>query len=255
MQSPIADRTFLLERAQEVLQLVRDKAVGEIEAVATLESVDEPLPAAAIEGHLAQALEDEYQAGFVETGAALESLTQEPQRKPYLPTNRVLALLQSAYDEYHEDLAESAALERPFDKLDPGWLTVAVEKLKALVRGKRPFISHQKTTDFQFDLPEHAVVALYSDWGTGEATAQRVMEQIQLAAPTHAIHLGDVYYSGTPKESEKRFLRVLEKLGPPAGSCRHFALNSRCVSSTLRHPAWEFSDFLLLSFHRVASAC
>ena len=32
-------------------------------------------------------------------------------------------------------------------------------------------------------------------------------------------------------------------------------LVDRRVSSTLRHPAWEFSDFLPLSFGRVAPAC
>jgi hypothetical protein len=30
---------------------------------------------------------------------------------------------------------------------------------------------------------------------------------------------------------------------------------ARRVSSTLRHPAWEFSDFLPLSFGRVEPAC
>jgi hypothetical protein len=33
------------------------------------------------------------------------------------------------------------------------------------------------------------------------------------------------------------------------------AKKARRVSSTLRHPAWEFTDYLPLSFRRMAAAC
>jgi len=35
----------------------------------------------------------------------------------------------------------------------------------------------------------------------------------------------------------------------------HFQNNVRRVSSSLRRPAWEFTDFLPLSFHRLEPAC
>ena len=91
---------------------------------------------------------------------------------------------------------------------------MAEEKLKAASRPKHPLVAHTALDDFSYDLPDDAIVALFSDWGTGEATAQRVMERIGAAHPTHAIHLGDVYYSGTPKESQKRFLDIIEQFGP-----------------------------------------
>jgi hypothetical protein len=105
-------------------------------------------------------------------------------------------LLQSAHDEFIES---RGITELAFDLNDPGWQTIAEENIKAASRGKHPFIPH---TDLgSYDLPADAVVMLFFDWGTGESTAQRVMQQIAAAHPTHAIHLGDVYYSGTPKES------------------------------------------------------
>src|SRR5215469_13568296 len=145
-----------------------------------------------------------------EKGAGLEAV--EPGAEiPYIPNNQVLALLQSAYDEYLEKRTapEAAGLEMPFDEMDPGWLTVAFEKLKELFRGKHKFISHTSLTSFRYALPSDAVVALFGDWGTGQPTAQRVMQQIKAAKPTHAVHLGDVYYSGTPREEQTRFLDVI----------------------------------------------
>lgn len=142
---------------------------------------------------------------------------------PYLPSNQVLALIQSAYDEYIE---QQGITEEPFDPTDVRWIAVAWEKLRALLRGKRPFIPHRNSASFRYDLPEDAVVALFADWGTGEATAQRVMQQIRRAEPTHAIHLGDVYHSGTPREVRSRFLDVIDREGPPASGCQYLALNS-----------------------------
>jgi hypothetical protein len=46
-------------------------------------------------------------------------------------------------------------------------------------------------------------VALIADWGTGATPAISVMKQV-------IIHLGDVYYSGTPKEYQKNFLDPID---------------------------------------------
>lgn len=48
MQSPITNRDFLLQQAQEVLRRISEGAAGELEANAALESVDAPQPAPAI---------------------------------------------------------------------------------------------------------------------------------------------------------------------------------------------------------------
>ena len=156
--------------------------------------------------------------------AAPEMAAESAGNIPYIPANQALALLQTAYDDYLEE-READITEAPFDPTDPRWVSVAWERLRAVFRGKRKFIRHTDAGSFRMDLPDDAVVALYSDWGTGEETARRVMRQIRAVNPTHAIHLGDVYYSGTPGEIRKRFLDIIDSDGPPS-SCRHFALNS-----------------------------
>ena len=143
---------------------------------------------------------------------------------PFIAEDQALALVQSAIAEFQPE--ESLQVLSPFDPTDPGWISVAWEKLKVLFRGKHKFISHSSLDSFQRPLPDTAVVALFSDWGTGEETARRVMRQIAVQRPTHAIHLGDVYYSGTTKEIQRRFLDIIDAEGPSPTTCTYLALNS-----------------------------
>lgn len=61
-------------------------------------------------------------------------------------------------------------------------------------------------------LPNDLRVALAADWGTGLYGAPKIAESIRkMAGPRKfdlAMHLGDVYYSGTEKEVDARFLKV-----------------------------------------------
>jgi hypothetical protein len=84
-------------------------------------------------------------------------------------------------------------------------------------------------------------VALFSDWGTGEETARRVMRQIKLQNPTHAVHLGDVYYSGTEKEIQRRFLDIIDAEGPSPTTCTYLALNSNHEMYSGGHAYFELT--------------
>ena len=226
MPSLITNRGVLMRVAAATLERIQAGALEEVANTANLETTEIAVHPNAVANALAGALDWarlDLQAG--DTGT-LES--PDAGEIPYVPNNQVLALLQSAYDEYMEARAAKPAgeLETPFDTSDPGWLSVAFEKLKELFRGKRKFIKHATLTSFRQELPANAVVALFGDWGTGEPTAQRVMQQIKACNPTHAIHLGDVYYSGTKKEVKNRFLDVIAQFGPPPSTCKYFALNS-----------------------------
>jgi hypothetical protein len=179
MTSPATNRQFLLELARATLESLQS---------APLESVTDVNPDA-VKNSLKAALD---WARLEDSAASLEAVAPSTGAEPYLPSNQTLSLLQSAYDEY---IDSRGLTELPFDPSDPGWQTIAQDKLKAASRGKHPFISHTSPGSFLFELPSDATVALFSDWGTGEATAQRVMQQIAAARPTHAIHLGDVYYA------------------------------------------------------------
>jgi Calcineurin-like phosphoesterase len=210
MKSPVTNRRFLIDLAQSTLEALQS----------------EPSPLETISDVHSDAVKNSLEAALdwarLEAAASVEE-TVAPQAtgQPYIPYNQTLSLLQSAYDEYIES---RGVTEIPFDPSDPGWKEIAEEKLKAASRGKHPFVSHTAVDSFQYDLPGDAVVALFSDWGTGEETAQRVMKQIAAAKPTHAIHLGDIYYAGTPVESQKHFLNIIDSFGPSKDTCRYLCL-------------------------------
>jgi hypothetical protein len=61
-------------------------------------------------------------------------------------------------------------------------------------------------------LPDDAIVAMAADWGTGLYGAPEIAEAIRKQSANRKfdllMHLGDVYYSGTHREVQERFLDV-----------------------------------------------
>lgn len=137
----------------------------------------------------------------------------------FIPSHPTLALVQSAMEEELDSLSG-----REFRFGDPQWLSVLYQRLRTRFRGKAPFVAHQVASDFRVPLSDRATVALVSDWGTGNAHAAGVARQIRSRHPDHVIHLGDVYYAGTPREVENNFLDMWRAFGPPAA--RYWALNA-----------------------------
>ena len=137
----------------------------------------------------------------------------------FIPSHPTLALVQSAMEEQLDH-----GTTRGFHRRDPKWLSVLYHRLRSRVRGKVPFAAHASLDDFAFDLPERGTIALVSDWGTGNAHAAAVARQIAARDPDHVIHLGDIYYSGTPREAQQYFLRMWKTHGP--ARARYWALNA-----------------------------
>jgi hypothetical protein len=137
----------------------------------------------------------------------------------FLPSHPTLALFQSAMDEH---LDESPA--GGFEPRDPKWLAVLYQRLRGQVRGKARFSQHERLEDLRTALGERATVALVSDWGTGNTHAAAVAVQIAARRPDHVIHLGDIYYAGTPREVHRNFLDVWRAHGP--SGARYWALNA-----------------------------
>src|SRR5207249_3597358 len=70
----------------------------------------------------------------------------------------------------------------------------------------------------EYRLPPDARVALIGDWGTGMDDAREMLtELIRLSAPHIIVHLGDVYYSGTPPEAAFNFLAAIDRSCVDAG--------------------------------------
>jgi len=225
MTLPLTDRRLLIEIAAATLEALRSSNgfVAFAESSVPSEIPQDQASRDIIANTLSSALDWARMEQEVHPSTQ-ETVDGGVQAEPYIPSNQALSLIQSAYAEYIETSA-GGVLEIPFDPADPGWLTIAYEKLKALVRGNHRFIKHSSASSFQYPLGEDAVVAVVGDWGTGQPTAERVMERIRDCKPTHVIHLGDIYYSGTPHEVQTRFLDVIAKHGPAQADCRYFSLN------------------------------
>jgi hypothetical protein len=143
--------------------------------------------------------------------------TDSPAGAEYLPSHPTLAVFQSAMDE------EIEHGQHRLNGHDPRWLTTILYRLRTRFTGNAPFVEHRSSDDFREPLPARCRVALVSDWGTGNEHSAAVARQIRAADPDHVIHLGDVYYSGTPREMADHFTEMWEEHGP-AGA-RYWALN------------------------------
>jgi len=98
-------------------------------------------------------------------------------------------------------------LTNKFTKCDTGWTEVIQKYIEFVLDGGAiPYRTHSSFDDFVVEpLPPTARIALVGDWGTGQPTARRILEQISRKAPNVVVHLGDIYYSGTDFEVENWF--------------------------------------------------
>jgi len=213
--------------------------------------------------------------------------TDEQDRAWYVPRNKAVAVFQSMMDEYLEENAPpepseggaagaaslgeagaqvtaasvfyqggaepglggaaAAALMEQYSNLDPRWVSWVWVKAQGWLKGKHKFTSHASPTDFRFEMKDEATIAVVGDWGGGNEAAQAVAAQITQIRPDHVIHLGDVYYSGTPKETKERFLKFWPK---PGGAGRSFALNS---NHEMYGGGYGYFDLTLPEFQQPAS--
>ena len=74
------------------------------------------------------------------------------------------------------------------------------------------------------DPAEPIVVSLLGDWGSGTREAYVAAERVKQDAPHFTIHLGDIYYVGSPEEVQENMLG--EKVQWPIGGQGSFALNA-----------------------------
>lgn len=115
---------------------------------------------------------------------------------------------------------------KQYEDLDPGWIGSLYNYLHSK---KVPFPTHDERVPA--GMPGSGVVhvadditlALAGDWGTGNLSSGMIARQIASLRPqpSYTVHLGDVYYSGTPEEEERRFVASW-----PVGAQGAFAINS-----------------------------
>ncbi len=115
----------------------------------------------------------------------------------------------------HRSFADWALREkdifRKFGPCDADWIESVISKGISLFEGKPKFVDDRAP---EVTIAEDVRIVVCGDWGTGLKGAQKVGEQMaphveearKAGREVHALHLGDVYYSGWKEEYETRFL-------------------------------------------------
>ncbi len=128
--------------------------------------------------------------------------------------------------------ARVAALQADtqYSQCDPGWFKVILNYVGFLaasgMRDDIPYIRAAQVSASPLPLKPGATVALIGDWGTGTAEATAMLTQVAAHKPDVLIHLGDIYYSGTPSECQDNFKNVIDRVfGRPANPMPVFTLS------------------------------
>lgn len=153
-------------------------------------------------------------AGLEAALAMLENNQREP-GVMVAPNHAPAALLQSFLAERAAETGKvepthPGAYEAKFDSNDwLGWAGSFFSWWRQLK--KHDFLTALPDPE---PMPDGARIAMLADWGTGLYGAPVCARSIQHAdpAPHVVLHLGDVYYSGTEREVEQRFLGFLPQV-------------------------------------------
>jgi hypothetical protein len=115
----------------------------------------------------------------------------------------------------------------PFTKADlAGWIgEIALSLIGRVVKGSHPWCD----TPAEATLAPRSRLVLLSDWGTGRAraidVAQHAAHHIDPGLDVHVVHLGDTYYSGTPREAQANLLGPWPVQPVRAATVASWALN------------------------------
>jgi Calcineurin-like phosphoesterase len=122
------------------------------------------------------------------------------------------------------DIERAAAVDvefRRYSDIDPGFLWCAVTFAEYYMAhdGKLLYndwkIQGKGDPDYgviEWTLPQDAVVGIIGDWGTGLDDARALLKEVLAFDPAAIIHLGDVYYSGTPRECRINYTEVIAEV-------------------------------------------
>lgn len=107
---------------------------------------------------------------------------------------------------------------RKFSDKDPGFLTCATTYARyfAKYKGILKYNSWQTTGNIDYGVisykvPDNAKIAIIGDWGTGMEDASCLLNALlNYHKPEVIIHLGDIYYSGTPEECLNNYSGIFD---------------------------------------------
>ncbi|WP_162596346.1 metallophosphoesterase [Methylobacterium sp. 17Sr1-1] len=139
-------------------------------------------------------------------GAALESLT--PVEYGERCASLALQMLRAKVLGDHATLARLKD-ELKAGKCDPGWATTIEAYSEYFgIGGQRRaplYTTPAQAGEGVLPLKAGCRIGLIGDWGTGAGPAKRLLGLVAAQKPDLLIHLGDIYYSGTPEECARKF--------------------------------------------------
>ena len=219
MQKPAYDKGSVRKHVAEVRGLLNSAELSDLAASAARQIPGDGDAAAKLAAALPHVDQAEVSSGGARPGV------------PYMSRDPLVSLIQSSIEE--KLIERKGATDEPghglwawivrfadrylnlqlgqFQPNDPEWyLQIARSSLEHLARGNHPF--NPRPAEHQ--ISDTARLVVVGDWGTGLGRARQVAvhmrEEIAGALAegrqAHAIHLGDVYYSGLASEDKRRFL-------------------------------------------------
>jgi hypothetical protein len=112
----------------------------------------------------------------------------------------------------NEQKMTSVTNELRMSTCDPGWLEALEVYHEFRKNNERiPYIRYKQLDDFIISIPSQAAIGIIADWGTGSEAAEWLLKEVMSHKPDLLIHLGDIYYAGTPMEVKENFLDLMKK--------------------------------------------
>lgn len=174
----------------------------------------------AVNRHVEKAIQKDYDNTFLQ----MYSLTELPESDQILEmlseiTFQIAIARIKQADEYERDLMEAY---RKYSDHDPGFINCAAVYAEYYYKynGKLKYNSWRTQGNgdmnygkIAYKLSNDAKVAIIGDWGTGMQDAEYLLSVIiNQHKPDAIIHLGDIYYSGTPEECLQNFKKIIDKV-------------------------------------------
>lgn len=213
-QGPRTFRDHFLSIYQSwAAEVARQRLVeqGGLESMGTAATLEKPREVVAAEDVAAQVARagkpDKTVAILPSDGPVLEDMSvgQNVRVCAALALNLMWAHLKN-------DIVEINKIEKEFlpgSKCDAKWIQTITEYLGYFGPGGDqhaiPYIRPAAVGATVIPIKAGARIGLIGDWGTGAEPARRVLRQLKAESPDVLIHLGDIYYSGTPAECRLNF--------------------------------------------------
>lgn len=150
---------------------------------------------------------------------AAEAGVAPPVSGPLRELERILSLARQGLPGLLPETLAGLRARRAYSERDPGFVfETTLRYIGWYWSGHHPVyrdwtVAGHGDVDFgvvEYRLPAGSRIGLISDWGTGMDDARYLLDALLGLDPTVLIHLGDIYYAGTPREDELHFAAILD---------------------------------------------